>query len=111
MEEIEGTTIEYNTFINPLQAYGGAGCYIQSNVIFKDNLFVSTDDPEGPISGLATSSVFAPNYTGNHFVNFNGAETYGMNYDELDESNQKYTDLDTYHSEVSLQERKGSSLY
>lgn len=109
--ETQGTTIEYNTFINPLQKFGGAGCYIQSHVILKDNLFISTDDPDGPISGLASSSVFVPNYTGNHFVNFNGGETYGISFSELDESNQKYEDLSAYQSDVPLQERKGSSLY
>lgn len=111
LNDIAGTTIEYNTFINPVASVnGGACCYIYSHVIFKDNLFINTD-PDGGVSGLATHPGFGQDFTNNHFVNYNGSEFYGITLDKLGEGNLIFNDLDTYHSEVSLQERKGSSLF
>jgi len=110
LAETEGTLIEYNTFISPLASFGGAGAYIYSHVLLRKNLFLNTD-PEGVVSALASGSGYGQNYTENHFVNYNGSETYNFNWNHLGMGNRKYSTLSDYKEEVALEDRMGSSLF
>jgi len=116
LNETGGTIIEYNTFISPLVSFGGAGCYLASNVLFRNNLFLNTDPVNNGsntgVSALVTWSGYGENFKDNHFINYDkGAETYNVAMDQLGQGHLRFDSITDYQSQLAAEERRGSSLF
>jgi len=113
--DAENIVIEYNTFIGPLQAFGGASILWYSDGIVRDNLFVQVD-PEGGVSAIASFDTYVTGegnqVSGNHFVNYTeNSSCYGFSYSTIGPDNLIYESIADYKASVSAENRKGSNIF
>jgi len=111
----ENIVIEYNTFLGPLQAWGGASILWYSDGIVRNNLFVQVD-PEGGVGAIASFDTYVTGegnqVSGNHFVNYTeGSSCYGFNYSTVGPDNQVFESIADYKASVNAENRKGSNIF
>lgn len=113
--DAENIVIEYNTFLGPLNAYGGASILWYSDGVVRNNLFIQVD-PLGGVGAVASFNDYVTGegnqFSGNHFVGYSeNSSCYGFSFSSVGPDNRVYTDIQDYKSTVSSAERKGSNIF